>query len=57
MCIEQDVSPHKVSSYLCSDPFLALNTRLTSTVPAQMNSVTSLVNARKDEDRCASPTR
>lgn len=36
-CLEQDVSAHKTSTYLCLDPFLALDTRLTSTTLGQMN--------------------
>lgn len=39
VCLEQDASAHKVSTYLCLDPFLALNTRLTSTTLAEMNSI------------------
>lgn len=31
VCLEQDVSVHRVSTYLCLDPFLALSTTLTST--------------------------
>lgn len=39
VCPEQDVSARRVSTYLCLDPFLALNTRLTSTTVAQMNNI------------------
>lgn len=37
--LEQDVSTHKVSTYLCLHPFLDVNTRLTSATLAQMNNI------------------
>lgn len=59
--LEQGVSAHKVSTYLCLDPIRALHTRLISTTLAPMSSTMecdlSIVNARKHEDKRACPRR